>query len=177
LGGLNSFPGTRLATIGNMPDLPQSPELISEDESSPESPPNKKRGWLVIVLVLVLGVVGGVVWLVSGSSATTAEGAAETTLALDTFVVNLTGSSQRAYLRVGITLGLARPLPRNQADAAPIALIRDTMLSVLATSQPEDLLRADGKRQLKDALLKALQEHVPQIAVQNVYFTEFLVQM
>ncbi|MGA9415269.1 MAG: flagellar basal body-associated FliL family protein, partial [Terriglobales bacterium] len=76
-----------------------------------------------------------------------------------------------------ITLGLAHPLPRNQADAVPTALVRDTILSVLATSQPEELLKLEGKRQLKDELLKALHERVPQLAVENVYFTEFLVQM
>jgi flagellar protein FliL len=116
--------------------------------------------------------------LVSQRSANAGEGAGEPTLALETFIVNLTGSGQRAYLRVGITLGLAHPLPlRNQADAVPTALVRDTILSVLGTAQPEELLKLDGKRQLKDDLLKALQERVPQMSIQNVYFTEFLVQM
>jgi flagellar basal body-associated protein FliL len=164
-----------------MPNVLQDPTsesaLDSTSESAPASAPAKKWRWLVVVLVLGLGAVGIVVWLISGSSATTGESAAESALTLDTFIVNLSGPSQRAYLRAGITLGLARPLPHNQADAAPIALVRDTILSVLATAQPEDLLRADGKRQLKDELLRALQERVPQIAVQNVYFTEFLVQM
>jgi len=90
---------------------------------------------------------------------------------------NLNGSSQRAYLRVGITLGLAHPLPRNPAEATPTAAVRDTILSVLATAQPDEMLKAEGKRQLKDDLLRALQERVPQLAVENVYFTEFLVQM
>jgi flagellar basal body-associated protein FliL len=59
----------------------------------------------------------------------------------------------------------------------PTAQVRDTILSVLATSQPETLLKLEGKRQLKDDLLKALQDRVPELAVENVYFTEFLVQM
>jgi len=59
----------------------------------------------------------------------------------------------------------------------PTALVRDTILTVLATAQPEQLSGSDGKRQLKDQLLKALHERVPQMAIQNVYFTEFLVQM
>jgi flagellar basal body-associated protein FliL len=87
------------------------------------------------------------------------------------------GSSQRAYLRVGITLGLAHPLPRNQAEAPPTALVRDTILTVLAGARPDELLKPEGKRQFKDELLKALQERVPRLAVEHVYFTEFLVQM
>ena len=130
------------------------------------------------MLALGLGAAGVFVWLRPQPSTSAAEGAAaESTLAMETFVVNLNGSSQRAYLRVGITLGLTHPLPRNQAEAVPTALVRDTILSVLATAQPEELLRIEGKRQLKEELLKALQERVPQMAIENVYFTEFLVQM
>jgi flagellar basal body-associated protein FliL len=170
LGGLEVNPGIRLANIGNMPDVQVSPAPV------PKSAAKHRKGWLAAELVLGLGAAGILVWVNRQSSAG-AEGAAESTLALETFVVNLTGSGQRAYLRVGITLGLAHPLPRNQPEAVPTALVRDTILSVLATAQPEELLKLEGKRQLKEELLKALQERAPQIAVQNVYFTEFLVQM
>ena len=153
-----------------------------------QSPGPRKKGGIAVVLALLLASGGIVVWLASQRSANNSEGAAsESTLPLETFVINLTnanlngapatGSSQRAYLRVGITLGLAHPLPRNQAETPPTALVRDTILSVLAGAQPDELLKAEGKRQLKDVLLKALQERVPQLAVENVYFTEFLVQM
>lgn len=148
----------------------------------------RKKGGVAVVLALLLGSGGIFVWLASQRSANNPEGAAaESTLPLETFVINLTnvnpngvppaGSSQRAYLRVGITLGLAHPLPRNQAETPPTALVRDTILLVLAGAQPDELLKAEGKRQLKGELLKALQERVPKLAVENVYFTEFLVQM
>jgi flagellar basal body-associated protein FliL len=162
--------GTRLAHIGNMPDV--------QPDAAPENPSKKKKKkWPAVVLVLVLAGAGIFVWLRPGPSTSAAEGAVEPTLALETFVVNLSGSGQRAYLRVAITLGLAHALPHNQPEAVPTALVRDTILSVLATAQPEGLFKAEGKRQLKDELLKALQERVPQLAVENVYFTEFLVQM
>jgi len=168
MGGLEVGPGPKLANIGNMPDVQIS--------STTKSAARNHKGWLTAVLVLGMGAAGILVWFNSQPSAG-AEGAAESTLALETFVVNLTGSGQRAYLRVGITLGLAHPLPKNKPEGVPTALVRDTILSVLATAQPDDLLKLEGKRQLKEELLKALQERVPQIAVQNVYFTEFLVQM
>jgi flagellar basal body-associated protein FliL len=177
LGCLNVRPGTRLANIGNMQDLQVSPVPNEASRSAPNRATRKKKGWLAVALALGLGTAGVSIWL-GWQRSTNAEGAAESTLALETFVVNLTGSGQRAYLRVGITLGLAHPLStRNQADAVPTALVRDTILSVLATAQPEALLQIEGKRQLKDELLKALQERAPQMAIQNVYFTEFLVQM
>ena len=147
---------------------------------APAKAPGKKKStvWLAVALALGLGAGGIFYWLRSQPSSTAAESpAAESTLALETFVVNLNASGQRAYLRVGITLGLAHSIPRNQPEAVPMALVRDTILSVLATAQPETLMGLEGKRQLKDELLKALQERVPQMAVVNVYFTEFLVQM
>jgi flagellar basal body-associated protein FliL len=166
-----------------MPDLQASSAPRDTSRSGSDSAlrststSKKKKGWLPVGIVLLLGAAGVFVWLRSQISTSTG-GGAESTLALETFVVNLTGSSQRAYLRVGITLGLAHPLANhNQPDVVPIALVRDTILSVLATAQPEALLGLEGKRQLKEELLKALQERVPQMAVQNVYFTEFLVQM
>ncbi len=128
------------------------------------------------MLIGLLGAVSVVVWMAEQRAGNLSGGAlGETTLPLEIFVVNLTGPNQRAFLRVGITLGLGKPLPRNPAEV-PTALVRDTILSVLATAQPEELVKAEGKRQLKDELLKALQERVPQLAVENVYFTEFLVQ-
>lgn len=148
----------------------------------PERAPKKKLVWLAVVLALLLSAGGVFVWLRAHRSASAAEGPAESTLVLETFIVNLSGnlpgSGRSAYLRIGITLGLAHPSStRSQKETVPIALVRDTVLSVLAPCRPEELLGLEGKRQLKVALLKALQERVPQMAVQNVYFTEFLVQM
>lgn len=131
----------------------------------------------MVVLISGLAATGIFSWRRSQSSTSAAERpAAESTLALETFVVNLNASGQRAYLRVGITVGLAHPMPRSKEDV-PMALVRDTILSVLATAQPDALVGLEGKRQLKGELLKALQERVPQLGVENVYFTEFLVQM
>ena len=133
----------------------------------------KRRSSLAIIIVLAVAVAGIYFWPRSGSSSI-AQTEAESTLGLDTFVVNLDGAGQRAYLRVGITLGLSR-LPRKKD--VPLAPLRDAILSVLSNEQPEQLLAADGKQKLKADLLKALQERAPDLGIENVYFTEFLVQM
>jgi flagellar basal body-associated protein FliL len=163
-------PGTRVANIGNMADV--------RANAVPQSGTRKSGAWRAVVLVLALGGTGIFFWLRPDRASGASENAAtETTFSFETFVVNLNGNGQRAYLRAGITLGLGHPIPRNKPEAVPTALVRDTILSVLATAQPEELLKVEGKRQLKEELLKALQERVPQMAVTNVYFTEFLVQM
>jgi len=156
-----------------MPDPVESP--------APTPAPVKARSRLAIVLVAVAVVglgAGGVYFLMQPSRPASTEGAAGagSTLPLETFIVNLSGSGDRAYLRVGITLGLSHPLPKNKEEI-PIALVRDTILSVLSSARAEQLVQAEGKRQLKGELLQALKDRAPQLGVEDVYFTEFLVQM
>jgi flagellar protein FliL len=98
----------------------------------------------------------------------------QSTLHLDTFVINLADVDQRSYLRVGIDLGLNRELKRDAAP--PIAAVRDAVLGVLAQYKADDLMTAAGKTNLKEALLHALQQRVPQLGVREIYFTEFLIQ-
>jgi flagellar basal body-associated protein FliL len=135
------------------------------------------RKYLYALLGLILVSSGVALWVgMSSSTAAVPTAGAESTLALDTFIVNLDGGGQRAYLRVGITLGLAKPLPHKK-DEVPIAPLRDAILTVLSTAHPEQLLAAEGKQKLKTDLLRALDERAPELGIDNVYFTEFLVQM
>jgi len=97
------------------------------------------------------------------------------TLHLETFVVNLADPGQRSYLRVGIDLGLGRELGRAE-NAPAVGPVRDTIVGVLAQSRGDDLLTAKGKAKLKADLLQALQERAPGLEVEEVYFTEFLIQ-
>ena len=136
----------------------------------------KTNARLVAAIAITLAVAGAFVWQRSQASANAEAGPAEFTLPLETFVVNIS-SGQRAYLRVGITLGLARPLLASKAEAPIVATVRDTILGILSAAQAEELVKTEGKKQLKEQLLKSLQERVPQLGVVNIYYTEFLVQM
>jgi flagellar basal body-associated protein FliL len=126
--------------------------------------------------MVVLAAVG--VWLWSTRRAEPASSGAKvevkSTLHLETFVLNLAGPDQRSYLRVGIDLGLGREL--GKGENAPIARVRDTILSVLGQFQVGDLQDEKGKAKLKTDLLRALQERLPELAVEEVYFTELLIQ-
>ncbi|MFZ3342192.1 MAG: flagellar basal body-associated FliL family protein [Terriglobales bacterium] len=137
----------------------------------------KSSVWIYVVVVVAIG--GGIFFWQHPPSAG-GKGLEETveksTLPLDTFIVNLEGAGQRAYLRVGITLGLSHPMPRNKTEV-DVPMVRDAILSVLATAQADRLLTAQGKEQLKADILRSVTEHAPQLGVENVYFTEFLVQM
>jgi len=100
-------------------------------------------------------------------------------LHLEGFVVNLADASGDSFLRIGIDLGLGRVIKgggEKEAGAVPTAHIRDVILRVLTTYQSNDLLAPAGKMRLKQQLLESLQTAIPEIEVQEVYFTDFLVQ-
>jgi flagellar basal body-associated protein FliL len=147
-------------------------------------PPNKEKskpasgsGRLWLLPLGALALLG--IWYWSRTdrpaAAVTAPTGVRSTLHLESFVLNLADAEQRSYLRVGIDLGLNREQKHGE-DGPPVAKIRDTILSVLAVAKMEDLLTAEGKTKLKQNLLQALQERTPDVGVEEVYFTEFLIQ-
>jgi flagellar basal body-associated protein FliL len=99
---------------------------------------------------------------------------------LESFVVNVADPEGGRFLRVGIDLGLENQLSTNEgrggAGDLPIAHIRDCILSVLSTWRSDALLAPEGKEKLKNELLRALRDRVPELGVKEVYFTDFLVQ-
>ena len=136
-----------------------------------------RYGALVSVLALGLLAAGAVYWNAqrSGPEGTSDRGSSlKGTLHLETFVLNLADPQQRSYLRVGIDLGLSHEIAGG--ENAPVAEVRDTILGVLAQCRVDDLLTAAGKTQLKEDLLRALQARVPSLGIEEIYFTEFLIQ-
>jgi flagellar protein FliL len=100
---------------------------------------------------------------------------------LESFVVNVADPGENRFLRVGIDLGLENAFLTKEGKGRkgdlPIARIRDCILSVLSTWHSEALLAPEGKQKLKDELLRALRDKVPELGVREVYFTDFLVQL
>jgi len=152
------------------------PEEVLQTEEVTRSP-----RWRILAVLSALLIAAGAglwLWLSHGSEAP-AEAANATpvrsTLHLETFVLNLADPEQRAYLRVGIDLGVNQDLKQVEGTVST-AQVRDAILGVLAEAKAEDLLTSAGKNKLKQDLLRALKERVPQLGVEEVYFTEFLIQ-
>ncbi len=132
----------------------------------------------MLPLLVVAVIAGAWVWGRRGSepeAVPSSDSAVKSTLHLETFVLNLADPGQRSYLRAGIDLGLGRALGKGE-DAPPVAAIRDTILGVLEQRKVDDLLTEAGKTKLKADLLQALQQRVPEQKIEEVYFTEFLIQ-
>jgi flagellar protein FliL len=129
------------------------------------------------VFLVAAAVVGVWFWSTRAGELSARESGAsriKATLHLETFVLNLADSDQRSYLRVGIDLGLSKEI--KHGEEPPLAPVRDTILSVLTLAKGDELLTAKGKDALKADLLHALRERLPELGVEEVYFTEFLIQ-
>lgn len=140
----------------------------------------QKSGTATIVLAaLFVASLGAAVWFWQRAATEhTASGDSRirSTLHLESFVVNLSGASENGYLRVGIDLGLGTEPKEAEKRAASIGRMRDAILAVLGTRSVEELLTPAGKTKLKQDLLAAINERVPEVDCLEIYFTEFLVQ-
>lgn len=100
-------------------------------------------------------------------------------LHLENFTVNLADQDQSSFLRAGIDLGLTKALPQPGKDKDaidPVPVVRDSILTVLSSATSDEILTPDGKNKLKDQIIKSLRERTSTLGVQEIYFTEFLVQ-
>ena len=151
---------------------------MPEEKKDGEAPKRSvSRGIAFGAAVLVLGSLGVWWWTARAAESPVAAGSdtgVKATLHLESFVLNLADADQRSYLRVGIDLGLGREMGKD--STLPVALVRDTILSVLAQARVDELLTAKGKESLKGDVLRALNQRAPELEVREVYFTEFLVQ-
>ncbi|MGH9353875.1 MAG: flagellar basal body-associated FliL family protein [Terriglobia bacterium] len=171
-------------------------ETANTGNPKPDAPEQKKKRskiviiGVVLVLILVLGG-GGYVFMsrraLANSKKTNkpeapakkADATPVAVIPLESFVVNLADPGQNSFLRIGITVALAKPLPKGSetpADSPFVPEIRDTILGVLNVWQSSSLLAPDGKAKLKAQLLAALQQRLPELGVADIYFTDFLIQ-
>lgn len=171
-------------------------ETTDTANPKPGAPEEKKKGskiailGIAVILILVLGG-GGYVFmsrraLASSKKTDKAKASVLKTdatpvavIPLESFVVNLADPDHSTFLRIGITVALSKPMPKgpeNPADSPLVPEIRDTILEVLNTWQSSSLLAPDGKAKLKAQLLAALQQRVPELAISDLYFTDFLIQ-
>lgn len=97
---------------------------------------------------------------------------------LEAFVVNLADNDGRSYLRVGIDLGVDSETPQGKADQRPasVPVMRDSVIALLSTLKSDDLMTPDGKKKLKQGLIKALNDRLPELKIREIYFNEFMVQ-
>jgi flagellar protein FliL len=160
---------------------------MSEETTAPNKDaapePKKSKGFLWIIIAVVVALVGGgVAWFFLHSSkpaqAAPEETAPKYTVHLESFTVNLADPQDSHFLRISIDVGIGKLLKASKEGESdfPTARVRDAILPVLASGKGDVLVTPQGKEELKKEILSALQQKVPEIDARDIYFTEFLVQ-
>ena len=96
-------------------------------------------------------------------------------VALEPFVVNVTGDGYPRYLKLKIELE-ADTLETREEIEARLAQIRDAVILLLSSKRLEDIGGFEGKSLLKDDLRDRVNARLEGGEVKAVLFTEFVVQ-
>jgi flagellar FliL protein len=94
---------------------------------------------------------------------------------LETFIVNLADEKSKRYLRVKMQLELKAGEPIEILEQR-LVQVRDIILMILPTKQFHEIRSVDGKTQLRQEIMTRLNELLKKEAINNIYFTEFVVQ-
>ncbi|MCX8042521.1 MAG: flagellar basal body-associated FliL family protein [Desulfobacterota bacterium] len=90
------------------------------------------------------------------------------------FIVNLAGPT-RSYLKVDMALELSEKKVEAEIESK-LPMIKDAIVLVLSEQTPDSIADNRGKLQLKDQLLRRINNHLTSGKVVNIYFTSFVVQ-
>jgi len=94
---------------------------------------------------------------------------------MGTFLVNLSDSGGKRYLKITIQLELNSQLASQELNRRNVE-VRDAMLMILSSKEFNDIGNAMGKTLLKRELMTRLNKMLRDGQVKEIYFSEFLVQ-
>jgi len=151
---------------------------------------SRKLLWLIMVLVVLSVITAGVAaylaWQSSSQYATDDDAAALAReppifFELEPFTVNMSGSNGASrLLYIGITFKVGNQATRTILEEY-IPQVRSRLLMKLADENVDELTRTEGKEQLAEGLVGTLTnpplaEPPPELVIDEVLFTEFIVQ-
>ena len=94
---------------------------------------------------------------------------------METFLVNLSDPGGKRYLKITMKAKLSGPaLAAEFAERTPE--LRDIILTLLSSKEFADIAQPEDKAILKQELIGQLNRTLKQGQVQDIYFTDFLVQ-
>ena len=97
----------------------------------------------------------------------------ETLVDLATFTVNLAqGDGPRRYVRLNAVLKLSEKSEISEVEARK-PQIRDTIISILNSKRPEDILKRDGKLYLKQEIKSAVNSFLVDGKVEDIFYVGF----
>ncbi|MGF6791388.1 flagellar basal body-associated protein FliL [Paraburkholderia sp. 35.1] len=158
-------------------------------QAAPASPGPMKRIILIVLIALIAaGAAGAGMWffmskrapVAVSAEAAPAQSAVPLFFPLESMTVNLqSDDGQQHFLRIGLTLKLGDAATQ-QALTDHMPEVRSRILLALSNKHPEELAPLEGKRALAEELKTLITEPIDKgaapIRVQDVLFTEFVVQ-
>jgi flagellar FliL protein len=110
-----------------------------------------------------------------GGEAGGKEGAASNIYPLEPFIVNIYDGQELRYLKVKIEMEMVGAGVKSEIDSR-LAPIRDSILVLLSSKTLQDVQDVQGKNQLKEEIMGAINKNIPPGKIAKVYFTDFVVQ-
>ena len=106
----------------------------------------------------------------------TGEGA---TITLEPFLVNLADKDTSRYLKTTIQILVPGKEFAEKITTGGVFVprMRDTLLGILSTKAADDVITNEGKQKLKKEIIEKLNEFLPEKCAQDVFFTDFVVQL
>ena len=165
------------------------PEDIGKDVDQEKAPPSGKfplKLILIGVAVLVLAGGGYVGWTMvktdpevaadpSASNQKAPEPEVGQTFSMDPFVVNLNEAGGKRYLKSKIELEYMEEGVLKELESR-LPQMRDVILLHLSSKSLDEVQSVDGKIELKNALIKRINQILKQGKIRNLYFTQFVIQ-
>jgi flagellar FliL protein len=159
-------------------------------QAAPASPGPLKRIILIaLIAIIAAGAAGAGVWFFMSKRAPAAATSAEAAppplavplfFPLESMTVNLqSDDGQQHFLRIGLTLRLGDTATQQQLTEH-MPEVRSHILLALSNKHPDELAPLEGKRalaeELKTLISEPAEKNAAPIHVQDVLFTEFVVQ-
>ncbi len=162
---------------------------MAEEEKEEQQEEGKKGGKKKFILfglvgILVLAIAGGVAFFFlgkkgekKGKEKKKEEVKVEKRffVTLDPLVVNLLDPSGKRYIQIQIALQVKSPKDKEEIENN-LPIIRDTMIDVLSSKTPDDVLEPDSKEKIKKELLEKLNEALGADIIENIYIIQYLVE-
>lgn len=154
----------------------------AEDQKETQQPKSSRMKILVVIaaaLVLLAGGGAGAYYkffMVAPSGGETSQNTQEPVIEeMDTFLVNLSDPGGKRFLKATIKV----KMNSRQSGAEfreRIFEMRDLILMIFTSKEVEEITRPEDKMSLKQEIMAAINRGLRKGQVQDIYFTEFLIQ-
>ena len=103
------------------------------------------------------------------------EGAMGPTVRFENFTVQLKSLDVDRYAHLALEIEVADEVAKGMVEKK-VPPIRDAILSYLSDRTPDELRGSDGLKEIKESMIKKLEDLIPGHRIRNLYITDFIIQ-